>query len=139
MFTVGKPKHLALADLSPLRALETELPDSTMAIIRSAWPEIQTALRRGHALKTIQQRLSDSGIEVSYRVLCVYVSRLRREKDPSLRTTIPAARSDPRRASVPDDVHSSDPFAAAMAALNKPRYDIRLEMADGDPTKRNLI
>jgi hypothetical protein len=140
MLTMRKQKVLAQIDLAPLRALDTELPDNTMGRIRYAWPEIEAALRRGHRLKTIHQRLIGSGIKVGYKMLSVYLCRLRREKGRFRSGTSGATRSDlPRPVPVAVDINPSDPFAAAMAALNQPRYDIRVEMSDGDPTKRNLI
>ena len=67
-------------NLTRLRALSRERPCSKMALIRRSWPDILAALRAGHSLKRVCERLSDEGIPIGYRTLCSYVSRLRRDK-----------------------------------------------------------
>ena len=70
----------ALLDLTPLRALSQERPSSKMALIRRAWPDILAALKVGHSLKRVCERLREDGILIGYNTLCSCVSRLRREQ-----------------------------------------------------------
>ena len=67
-------------DLSKLRSLRTDTPDKLMSVVREVWPDIKGALEKGHTLKVIHSRLVECGIEISYRLLTCYVSRLRREE-----------------------------------------------------------
>ena len=70
---------LSRIDLSPIRDLRSEKPATKAGQVRWAWADIKAALAAGHSLKTIAERLRDCGIEVRYRHLAAYVSRLRRE------------------------------------------------------------
>src|SRR5262249_52918209 len=67
-------------DLTPLRALSQERPSCKMALIRRAWPDILTALRAGHTLKCVRERLNEAGVAVEYKTLRAYVSVLHREQ-----------------------------------------------------------
>ena len=69
---------LSRIDLSPIRDLRSEKPVTKAGQVRWAWADIKAALAAGHSLKTIAERLRDCGIEVRYRHLAAYVSRLRR-------------------------------------------------------------
>jgi hypothetical protein len=66
-----------LIDLNRLAKLRDEKPQSLMAYIRLAWPEIKAALERGHTLKAVHERLQECGITIGYRHLSSYVGRLR--------------------------------------------------------------
>ena len=70
---------LSRIDLSPIRDLRSEKPVTKAGQVRWAWADIKAALAAGHSLKTIAERLRDCGIDVRYRELTAYVSRLRRE------------------------------------------------------------
>ena len=70
----------ALLDLPHLRALRQERPSRKMALIRRSWPDILAALKAGHSLKRVRERLNDEGVPIGYGTLCSYVSRLRRER-----------------------------------------------------------
>jgi hypothetical protein len=72
--------HPALPDLAHLRALSQERPSRKMALIRRSWPDILTALKAGHSLKRVCERLNGDGIPIGYMTLCSYVNRLRRER-----------------------------------------------------------
>ncbi len=66
---MAKAVDSASTDLSRLRALRGEKPATQMGQVRWAWPDIKAALELGHSLKTIHQRLNESGIPIGYRTL----------------------------------------------------------------------
>jgi hypothetical protein len=70
-----------VVDLGPLRALAGEPPATLMAQVRNAWPDIVAALKAGHSLKTVHQRLEEGGFRISYRTLVGYVNRIRATED----------------------------------------------------------
>jgi hypothetical protein len=84
--TIAKPttEHLVkdpvVPDLARFRALRDEKPDSKMALIRRAWPDIVAALNSGHTLKHVCKRLNEDGVAVDYKTLSAYVSILRRKQ-----------------------------------------------------------
>jgi len=86
-----------LIDLNRLAKLRDEKPQSLMAYIRFAWPEIKAALDRGHTLKAVHQRLQECGINIGYRHLSSYVGRLRLK---DRRAGMPAARAPERNTGV---------------------------------------
>ncbi len=49
-------------------------------MIRLIWPDIKAALAVGHTLNLIHERIVESNIRISYPLLRVYASRLRREE-----------------------------------------------------------
>ena len=57
-----------------------------MARVRAVMPEIDAALRAGHSLRTIHERLNQEDIQITYRCLVAYRSRIKRGKSPR-RTT----------------------------------------------------
>ena len=77
--SMAKAVDSAPNDLSRLRALRGEKPTAQMGQIRWAWPDIKAALELGHSLKTIHQRLNESGIPISYRTLSLYLGRVRKQ------------------------------------------------------------
>jgi hypothetical protein len=129
-------------NLSRLRALCAEKPDTTMAVVRAAWPDILTALGSGHTLKRIWQELNKDGLTVGYKTLSAYVGRLRREQTGNVHLREPLSKR-PSPLSVPRPRNhipvASDPLAQAMEACARPRYDIMAAHCDGDPTKKKLI
>jgi hypothetical protein len=62
-----------------LRALHDQEPARLISRVRLVWPEIRTALQRGHTLKRIHALLRENGFSIHYQVLSRYVCRLRRE------------------------------------------------------------
>ena len=77
-----------------LRALRAEKPTTAAGKVRWAWPEIKAALDVGHSLTTVHQRLAEVGIEVPYRRLSYYVTRLRgEENERAARLPTPAGSS----------------------------------------------
>jgi hypothetical protein len=115
-------------NLPRLRALCEQKPDTTIALVRAAWPDIRLALDSGHTLKRICEALNRDGLSIGYKTLSAYVGRLRRQRTPlsipSLRNLTPAV---------------ADPLAQAMEACARPRYDIMAAHCDGDPSKKKLI
>src|SRR5438128_10048024 len=83
-----KRKNLA----SVLDDLRDEEPAKLVSRVRSVWPEIRAALDRGHSVKVIHDRFVKGGVDISYRLLALYVGQLRREDAPK-NVVIPAARS----------------------------------------------
>jgi hypothetical protein len=53
-----------------------------MAQVRAIWPQVELALKAGHTLKVVHERIYAHGIPISYKLLTAYRSRLRREKAP---------------------------------------------------------
>ena len=82
--TKPKTEHLledsAMPDLAEFRTLCEEKPDSKMALIRRAWPDILAALNCGHTLKRVCERLNEDGVTVDYKTLSAYMSVLRRKQ-----------------------------------------------------------
>ena len=73
-------RTVAIFDIKRLRALQDEAPKTRIALVRLVWSEVKAALNRGHSLKAIHQRLTDAGLDITYRRLSQCVSRLRREE-----------------------------------------------------------
>jgi len=124
--------------LEHFRALKSEKPRSKIAFFRGLYPEIVATLSKGHTLRDIHQRLFEDGVEISYALLRNYINRIRRERSRSpfvQKRHAPTLPVSLERA----PAAMEDPLANAKKALNKPRYDIRQAMCDGDPTKKKLI
>lgn len=51
-----------------------------MAKVRAVWPDVEQALKAGHTLKAVHERINADGILISYKLLTAYRSRLRRER-----------------------------------------------------------
>jgi len=123
-------------NLSPIRDLRSEKPVTKAGQIRRAWADIKAAIDAGHSLKTVAERLRDCGIDVRYRALTVYVSRLRRE-DSSGRLPAPTqaktAAAGRKRKPVPADVF--DPLRNVKEREeNRPGFQF-----DPEPDPRKLI
>src|SRR5690349_3882728 len=78
-------------DMPQLRGILKELPSTKMGQIKAVWPQIDQALRAGHTLKAVWERLQSDGIHIHYNRLSEYVCRLRRRENPATTTTGPAA------------------------------------------------
>jgi hypothetical protein len=129
-------------NLPRLRALCAEKPDTTMALVRAAWPQIRLALDSGHTLKRICEALNRDGLSIGYKTLSAYAGRLRRERTGNVhpretQAIRPSPLSVPSLRNLTPVV--SDPLAQAMEACARPRYDIMAAHCDGDPTKKKLI
>jgi len=76
----------AMLPMQALANLRNERPSRKLSMIRLIWADITAALAVGHTLKVIHKRIVESDIRISYPLLRVYVSRLRREDSRRLRT-----------------------------------------------------
>ncbi len=130
-----------LIDLNRLAELRDERPQSLMAYIRFAWPEIKAALDRGHTLKAVHQRLQECGINIGYRHLSSYVGRLRLQ---DRRAGMPAPAPErntgvaesPAKAADIRESGSNDPLANVRERTRKrPGFNFSDEPAD----ERDLI
>jgi hypothetical protein len=63
-----------------VEALAQQKPATLMAQLRSVWPQVEEALKIGHSLRVIHERLNMAGIAISYRRLRVYRGRIQRGK-----------------------------------------------------------
>lgn len=75
----NRSEYPAVPNLKRLRALCQERPSRKMAVIRRSSSDILAALKAGHSLKRVCERLNEEGVSIGYRTLCTYMSRLRRE------------------------------------------------------------
>lgn len=64
-------------------------------MIRLIWADIKAALAAGHTLKSIHKRIVEGDIRVSYALLRVYVSRLRREESSRSGSRVEVAKPTP--------------------------------------------
>jgi hypothetical protein len=125
-----------------LRALRAEKPATAAGQVRWAWPEIKVALEVGHSLTTVHQRLAEVGIELPYRRLSYYVTKLRREDNeraarlPMSAESLRAAASTP--ATAKSDHHEqnskSDPLAN-LRRLSEQRPGFQWDEAPPDKNK----
>jgi hypothetical protein len=68
----------------PVEMLAREKPTQLMAQLLVVWPRVQEALKAGHTLRLIHQRLNLIGIPISYKLLSLYRGRIaRRKKAPA--------------------------------------------------------
>jgi hypothetical protein len=79
--------NVAPSDRSPLCPVEMqtrEKPTQLMAQLLAVWPQVQEALKAGHTLRLIHQRLNLVGVPISYKLLSLYRGRIeRRKKTPA--------------------------------------------------------
>jgi len=66
--------------LCPVEMLTREKPTQLMAQLLAVWPQVQEALKAGHTLRLIHQRLNLVGVPISYKLLCLYRGRIERRK-----------------------------------------------------------
>lgn len=78
-----------MPELPNLVGLLGERPATKMGQVRAAWSQIQAALRAGHTLKAIWQRLRADGVNIHYNRFCECVGRLQRA---------PISKKEPRSA-----------------------------------------
>lgn len=70
--------------LCPVEMLAREKPTQLMAQLLAVWPLVLEALKAGHTLRLIHRRLNLAGVPISYKLLCLYRSRIeRRIKAPA--------------------------------------------------------
>src|SRR5207253_9872270 len=75
-----------------LAGLRKKNPKRSISQIRLLWPDIKAAVERGHTLKAIHERLIKGGLRIDYKVLSVYVARLRQEDAKKRRQEVPKQR-----------------------------------------------
>lgn len=98
------------ADLIHLRSLPAIQPSTKIGQVTWAWAEIEAGLASGMKLKEIWQAAKRDGIEMSYALFRVYVSRLR-QRQRQREATQP--QPPPPSTASPDDgspAQPSDPF-----------------------------
>jgi hypothetical protein len=84
-----------------LKRLAEERPTKMMKALRLVWPRIKGALEGGETLRTIHGQVTEMGITISYKVLQIYVGRLRREDRLKNRQLQSAAKPASRQSKVP--------------------------------------
>jgi hypothetical protein len=119
---------------SGLGSLVNEKPAKLMAQIRGIWPQVEQALRAGHTLKVVHERLNAHGIPISYKLLTAYRSRIRREKKVA---KPPAAPIVPPIGSPPDVTPTGfDPLANFREQEQKA---VTWKYPSGPPDEKKLI
>lgn len=138
---MAKVVDSAPTDLSRLRALRGEKPATRMGQIRWAWPDIKAALEVGHSLKTIHARLQESGIEIGYRTLSLYLGRVRKQDAGKPVPQMPGETTPPPVPGPADLPEASakgkrDPLAS-LRELNRQRPGFNFD--EGPPDLSKLI
>jgi Family of unknown function (DUF5338) len=143
---MAKAVDSASTDLSRLRALRGEKPATRMGQIRWAWPDIKAALELGHSLKTIHQRLHESGIQISYRTLSLYLSRVRKKEagkpgsqiasQSASLPVLPSAESEVNKEASSKPLSKRDPLGS-LRELNQKRPGFHFD--EGPPDLSKLI
>jgi hypothetical protein len=103
-----------------------------MARVRAAMPDIDAALRAGHSLRTIHERLNQEGFQISYRCLIEYRSRIKRLTS-SRRTTPTSSAATQSTAKMPPGFDPAANFHKQM----KNRTD--WEYPSGPPDEKKLL
>ena len=105
--------------LSPVEALAREKPTQLMAQLLAIWPQVQEALKAGHTLRLIHQRLNLVGVPISYKLLSLYRGRIeRRKKAPAASVSPNTVGSASRQIRTPTGF---DPLANLEAQERKRR------------------
>jgi hypothetical protein len=104
-----------------------------MAQIRAIWPQVEQALKAGHTLKVVHERLNAYGIPISYNLLAVYRCRLRREKTIPVS---PAPPTVPPPGRPPDAPKAFDPLANFYEQEKK---SVTWKYPSGPPDEKKLI
>ncbi len=139
MDNIPKPRRRKTrSDLIHLRSLPSTQPATKMGQVTWAWAEIEAGLTAGMKLKEVWEAASRDGIEMSYALFRVCVSRLRRRRQklsPSLPEQ-PPPKISPENGSPPAR-SPSDPFRN----LREQREKAKLSRFEYDPSaiRENLI
>ena len=99
-----------------IHALSCEKPITRSGLVRSLLPEIDAALRAGHTIKTIWERIHQQETTLSYRVFWLALKRLRSKESKS---TAPAnGEKGPTHGALSQDIRTSgfDPLANVKEA-----------------------
>ncbi len=73
----------------PVEMLAREKPTQLMAQLLAVWPQVQEALKAGHTLRLIHQRLNLVGVPISYKLLSLYRGRIERRKKAPAASVLP--------------------------------------------------
>lgn len=68
------------SDLSSFRDLQASLPATKMGAILMLLPEIQILQRQGHKTRAIWESLTNDGLQMTYELFRLYLSRARLKK-----------------------------------------------------------
>src|SRR5579872_6407245 len=74
----SQPQSSASNARTRLAALGEKKPGTKAAQLRLLWPEIKTALDKGHTLRAVCECLEGDGLKMSIYTLGSYVARMRR-------------------------------------------------------------
>src|SRR2546423_4234970 len=102
-----KRNHVPNLDFPNLKRLAEERPTQMMKALRLVWPRIKGALEGGETLSNIRRQVAEMGISISYKVLQIYVRRLRREN---------RLKNAERRSRKPPSKESKSPLVSAPQA-----------------------
>lgn len=138
--TLAVHRQSARARLAELREIK---PRSTAAQVRALWPDIKTALEKGHSLKTVCDCLEADGITISVQSLGSYITRIRRKAvpvetlaSPPLPGSAASSNAEPNARPTAQTTRRtgkepSDPLANVRERLGKRLgFDYRPELAD---------
>lgn len=136
----SQPQSLASNARSRLAALGEKKPRTNAAQLRLLWPEIKTALDKGHTLKAVCECLEADGLKMSIYTLGSYVARMRRSSpEPAqplavvpILSTLSVVEGD-RTKGNGEQERSADPLAnVRKSQAKRPGFDYRPELADPD-------
>jgi hypothetical protein len=105
--------------LSPLETLAREKPTRLMPQLLALWPQVEEALKAGHTLRLIHQRLNMAGVAITYKRLSSYRGRIERRKNGSTALASPNLPSSTR--SLDSTPPGFDPLANLHAQERKRR------------------
>jgi hypothetical protein len=122
-----------------LAALREKKPPSKAAQIRALWPEIRTALDKGHSLQAVCDCLAADGIDVSVQSLGSYIGRIRRSSVKRESGTLSPVLADPGSMKASERVEvlpvreekSNDPLAnVKQRQAKRSAFDYKPELAN---------
>ena len=123
---------------SRLAALGEKKPRAKAAQLRLLWPEIKTALDKGHTLKAVCECLEADGLKMSIYTLGSYVARMRRSSPETAQplAAVPILSTlsvGEGKRSEREQEGSADPLAnLRKSQAKRPAFDYRPELADPD-------
>jgi hypothetical protein len=118
--------------LSPLETLAAEEPAQLMPQLLALWPQVEAALKAGHTLRLVHQRLNLAGVPISYKLLSSYRGRIERRKNPH-----GASPKAPLPAKSPDNATKSLNVLANLRAQEQKR--VIWQYPSGPPDESKLI
>jgi len=136
----SQPQSSASNARTRLAALGEKKPGTKAAQLRLLWPEIKTALDKGHTLRAVCECLEGDGLKMSIYTLGSYVARMRRSSPETaqLLAAVPilstlGAGEGERSNGNAEQERSADPLAnVRKSQAKRPAFDYRPELADPD-------